>query len=79
MPRTSKRKTPSSPAADAEASPPAPPPSPVARQPRKRRQLSSYNEFVRDNYSLPQVQSAPVRERLKILGRMWQEHKKSTA
>ena len=68
MPRKSTKK-PASPKAPPPSPEPAPPP------PRKKRKLTKYNEFVRDKYSLPEVQAAAVRERLKIIGRMWAEHK----
>ena len=55
---------------------------PSQSQPRKKhkkakRKLSAYNVFVREKYSLPEVQAASVRDRLKIIGKMWQEHKKN--
>ena len=62
----------------AEGPPPEPEPEP-APAPRRKRALSTYNEFVRDNYSLPEVQQAAVRDRLKIIGRMWQAAKKNLA
>ena len=68
MPRKSTKKP---------VSPKTPPPSPEPTPPpRKKRKLTRYNEFVRDKYSLPEVQAAAVRDRLKIIGKMWAEHKK---
>ena len=44
---------------------------------RPKRAWSSYNQFVHDHYSDADVQAAKVRDRLKIIGRLWQEHKKN--
>ena len=64
MPRKTKAKDP--------APEPVDDPAPVARPKRK---WSTYNQFVHDHYSDPDVQAAKVRDRLKIIGRLWQEHK----
>ena len=47
-------------------------PAPAARP---KRAWSTYNQFVHDHYSDADVQAAKVRDRLKIIGSMWQEHK----
>ena len=45
---------------------------------RPRRALHDYNRFVQAKYALPEVQAAAVRDRLRIIGAMWQEHKKQS-
>lgn len=93
MPRTSKRSAAAAAAsASASAATAAPsaggavgkaaagPQAAAAASPvRKRRKLTSYNEFVRDHYHVPEVQKAQVRDRLKILARMWQAHQRKAA
>ena len=49
-------------------------PAPAARP---KRAWSTYNKFVHDHYSDADVQAAPVRQRLVIIGKMWQDHKKN--
>jgi hypothetical protein len=49
-------------------------PAPAARP---KRAWSTYNQFVHDHYGDAHVQSAKVRDRLKIIGKMWQDHKKT--
>jgi hypothetical protein len=44
---------------------------------RAKRQWSTYNQFVHDHYSDPSVQAAKVRERLKIIAKLWAEHKEN--
>ena len=45
---------------------------------RPRRALHDYNRFVQSKYALPEVQAAAVRDRLRIIGAMWQEQKKQS-
>ena len=68
MPRKTKAKDP--------APEPANDPAPTARP---KRAWSSYNQFVHDHYGDAHVQAAKVRDRLKIIGKMWQEHKENMA
>ena len=49
-------------------------PAPAARP---KRAWSTYNQFVHDHYGDAHVQAAKVRDRLKIIGKMWQDHKKT--
>ena len=65
MPRKTKAKDPAPPVDD---------PAPAARP---KRAWSTYNQFVHDHYSDADVQAAPVRQRLVIIGKMWQDHKKT--
>ena len=65
MPRKTKAKDPAPPVDD---------PAPAARP---KRAWSTYNKFVHDHYGDAHVQAAKVRDRLKIIGKMWQEHKKN--
>ena len=44
---------------------------------RAKRQWSTYNKFVHDHYCDPSVQAAKVRERLKIIAKLWAEHKEN--
>ena len=75
MPRAKRKLEPVSPSASASPEAPAKPKAPSA--PRKKRQLSTYNEFIRDHYHEPKTQALPVRMRIRELARRWQEHKKS--
>ena len=45
---------------------------------RPRRALHDYNRFVQAKYALPEVQAAAVRDRLRLIGAMWQEQKKQS-
>ena len=46
---------------------------------RPKRKWSTYNQFVHDHYGDAHVQEAAVRDRLRIIGKMWQAHKKNMA
>ena len=70
MPRKTKAKSP----APEPAPEPANDPTPATRP---KRAWSTYNKFVHDHYSDPHVQAAPVRQRLVIIGKMWQDQKKN--
>ena len=76
MPRAKRKLEPVSPTASTAVDAPAPKAPPA---PRKKRQLSTYNEFIRDHYHEPKIQALPVRMRIRELARRWQEHKKSIA
>ena len=67
MPRKKKAETTPEPVDD---------PAPAARP---KRAWSTYNKFVHVHYSDPDVQAAPARQRLVIIGKMWQDHKKNMA
>ena len=64
---------------------PLPPPAAVVMEtdtttapittPKKKRTLTTYNKFVMNHYSDADVQKLPVRERLKLIGKLWQQHK----
>ena len=43
-----------------------------------RRVLHDYNRFVQAKYALPEVQAAAVRDRLRIIGALWQAQKKQS-
>ena len=51
---------------------------PEVRAHRPRRVLHDYNRFVQAKYAPPEVQAAAVRDRLRIIGAMWQEQKKQS-
>ena len=74
MARKSKAKDPVPPVDDPV--PPVDDPAPAARP---KRAWSTYNQFVHDHYGDTHVQSAKVRDRLKIIGKMWQELKENMA
>ena len=86
MPRTSKRAAAAAAAADADvgaepvtqpmADPSVPTSPAAAARPRKRRrQPLTWSQFVLAHYHVPEVERAPVRDRLRILGRLWEAHR----